>query len=98
MLLIVINIIKTLIVGFVLVKYDPIRWILDAIEPSIKNRLDILVFDCIYVALTCFKCASLYIGFIIGGWWCGLIASIIAYVYKKKIDPWLERVKLNDVK
>lgn len=75
-------ILKTLGLAYIASKFTPLRQTINFIGLLIKKRnptpLNILIFESLEELLTCFKCCSLWIGFIFGGLWVGIISSILA--------------------
>ena len=92
----IILIIKTLILSFVITKFEPLQWLFDLLRPKFEGRnISNLIFNAFYLATGCFKCCSLYVGFIIGGFWIGIISSIIAYLYLQLLAPKIEKITLQ---
>jgi len=75
-------ILKTLGLAYIISKFTPLRRTINFIGLLIKKRnptaLNILIFESLEELLTCFKCCSLWIGFIFGGLWVGILSSILA--------------------
>jgi hypothetical protein len=69
---------------------------MDAISPLFnKNALTKLIYNSLLLALTCLKCCSLYVGFIIGGFWCGIFTSAFAYLYMQVLAPKIDKIRFN---
>jgi len=92
----VILISKSFLLAHLVVKFEPISWFMEAIAPSFdKNKALKFLFNILYTALGCLKCSSLYVGWIIGGFWCGVITSFIAYLYSQIIMPKIDKIKFQ---
>jgi len=87
-------IIKILGLSWVITKFDPLYWILEAIKKRIeqKNLILNLIMNVIITITTCFSCCSMWIGFLIGGFWFGILSYIIAFIYTKKLSLWETKI------
>jgi len=86
-------IVKSFLLSHLIVKYEPISWILDLMEP--KTAIGKILYNSISLALGCIKCASLYVGWIIGGFWVGVITSFIAYLWSQIVTPYIDRIRFR---
>jgi hypothetical protein len=87
---------KILGLSFFITKFSPIQWILDIIRPSEKvNTFIQLMYNILVVITGCFSCCSTWIGFIIGGFWYGISAYFIAFLYNQLISPYIEKIRLQ---
>ena len=86
-------IIKAFVLAHLITKYEPIGWLLDLYKP--KTHFGNLIYNSIVLATSCLKCASLYVGWIIGGFWVGVITSFIAYLWGQLITPHLDRIRFR---
>ena len=87
---------KTFLLSHLIVKYEPITWIMESIRDSFnKNGLTRLLYNIISLSLGCIKCCSLYIGWILGGFWIGVISTFITYLYSNLISPKIEKLRFN---
>lgn len=75
-------IIKVLGLSYIISKFTPLRQTINFIGMLIKKRnptpLNILIFESLEELFTCFKCLSLWVGFIFGGLWIGILSSVLA--------------------
>lgn len=94
---ILLDIAKLFLISHFVVKFEPIQWILDLIRVRIKNDnvFDHLVINILTVLTTCQKCAALWLGLCLYGLWPALITSYIAHIYSWRIDPIIEKIKVN---
>jgi len=88
------NVFYSFILAHLIVKFEPIGWLMELIKPS-KGEVKIFLYNMISLAFGCLKCCSLYIGFIIGGFWCGAITSFIAYIYSQLIAPFIDTIRFR---
>lgn len=89
-------ILKILLLAWFITKFEPISWILEILEPSIpKNNISTLIFNISRLSLGCLKCASFYIGLIMGGFWVGCLSSFIAYLYMNTIQPQIDKLRFH---
>jgi hypothetical protein len=80
---------KTLILSWLVTRYEPIQWVIDTI-PS--GRIKSVIQD----ATTCMKCMSLYIGLLISGSiYVAALASLLSVFYNKTIGEWEQKVKFK---
>jgi len=87
-------IIKTLLISWFVVKFEPLQWTLDILKSKVKpnNIVLNLILNIITLLTTCAKCASLWSGLLIGGMWVALISSYIMYIYSWIIEPRIEKI------
>jgi hypothetical protein len=93
-----IDVIYTFVLAHLIVKFEPIHWILDATKPSGDHKLSPVkhfIWHIIEMVLSCFKCSSLWIGFILGGFWCGVFTSFFAYIYQQSIAPFIDGIRFK---
>lgn len=81
-------ILKVLGLSFVITKFEPIIWVVEAIQNNFKKPIFGLIFGILKTILTCFSCCSMWIGFLMGGLWVGIISYIISFIYLKKLSRW----------
>lgn len=87
-------IIKTFLISHIVVKFEPLQWVLDVIRTKIGNNMILnLIVNIISVLTSCLKCTSFWIGLIVGGIWPAIITSYIAYLYGWLIEPKIEVYK-----
>lgn len=87
----IILIIKTLLLSYFITRFEPIQWFIDAFPKKIKDNV---LFNIFYLAISCFKCSSFWIGLIIShNIYIAIICFIIAFVYDKKLSLWETRIK-----
>lgn len=87
---------KVFLLAHLIVKFEPLNWILDALYPLFsKNLISNLIYNIITLATGCLKCSSLYIGWILGGFWCGVISTFIAYLYSQIIMPKIDKIRFS---
>lgn len=90
------NVFNSFLLAHLIVKFEPIGWVLEAIQPTFnKNRITRFFYNLISLALGCFKCSSLYVGFFIGGFWCGVMTSFFAYIYSQSIAPFIDGIRFK---
>jgi len=90
------NVFYSFVLAHLIVKFEPIRWIFEIIRPSATKREPFrFIFNITDLAFSCFKCSSLYVGFFIGGFWCGVITSFFAYIYSQSIQPFIDGIRFR---
>lgn len=86
---------KILGVSFFITKFAPIQWILEPLEPNREKRPFSFLIYSIFTLLTgCFSCCSFWIGTIFFGFWFGISAYVIAYLYNQVLAPFIEKIRL----
>jgi hypothetical protein len=60
-----------------------------------KNTLLKLIYNIITLALSCLKCTSFYVGWILGGFWCGVISTFITYLYVQLLAPKIDKIRFQ---
>jgi hypothetical protein len=84
-------IIKVLCIAFAVTRFEPLHWILDAINEKTKNNLFCLILSTI---LTCIKCFSFWtLLFITHSLFLASVGFIIAFIYDKNFSQWEKRIK-----
>lgn len=87
---------NSFILAHLVTKFEPIGWILEFIQPTFnKTKFTRFIYNNISLALGCFKCCSLWVGFIIGGFWVGVLTSFFAYIYSQSIQPYIDGIKFK---
>ncbi len=85
---------QTLLLAWFITKFEPLHTILNSIRYIIPN---IVICNIIYnnftKVLSCLKCASFWIGLIMGGFWIGCAASFIAYIYMNTLQPQIDKIR-----
>lgn len=85
-------IIKTFLISHIVVKFEPLQWLLDIIRTKVGNNIVFnLIINIISVLTSCLKCSSFWLGLLIGGVWVAIITSYIAYLYGWLIEPKIEK-------
>lgn len=64
---------KTILLAYVLTGFAPIQWIIDTLPNNLIKYI-------LVVLTSCLKCASLWIGIFIFGFWIGIIGSVSASI------------------
>jgi len=92
-----INIAKSFLLSHLVVKFEPFNWILDSLHPKFvkSNKFLQLLWNLFVLAVTCLKCSSLYIGWYLGGFWCGVATSFLSYLYSQVILPYVDKIRLQ---
>lgn len=86
---------KILGVSFFITKFSPIQWILDLLQSSEKTKpIFTLLYNMISILLGCFSCCSFWVGTIFFGFWWGISAYVIAYLYNQILAPFIEKIRL----
>ena len=86
---------KILGVSFFITKFSPIHWILDLLYPSEKsNAFVILIYNIVSLLTSCFSCCSFWTGTLLYGFWFGISAYVIAYLYIQLLAPIVEKIRL----
>ena len=86
---------KILGLAFFITKFAPINWILELLYPSEKsNPFLILIYNIVSLLTTCFSCCSFWVGTIFFGFWYGISAYVIAYLYNQILAPFIEKIRL----
>lgn len=89
----IILIIKTLLLAHLITHFEPLREFLEWIKP--KNKILLFIHSNITKILTCIFCTSLYLGFIIGGFWVGVISTYLAFLYSKLLEHKINKIRLQ---
>lgn len=80
---------KTLLMSWLVTRFEPLQWILDLLP---NNKVKFLLQD----ATTCMKCMSLYLGLVISGdIYVAALASLLSVFYNKTIGEWEQKVKFK---
>ena len=91
-----IPVIKTFLLAHLIVKFEPISWLMEAIAPAFdKNKVLKFLFNVLYTALGCLKCTSLYVGWILGGFWLGVISTFVVYLYSQIVMPKIDKIRFQ---
>jgi hypothetical protein len=86
---------KVLGASFFITKFAPIQWLLDLFYPSEKsNPLLVLIYNIVSLLTSCFSCCSFWVGTIFFGFWWGISAYVIAYLYNQVLAPFIEKIRL----
>lgn len=94
---------KILGASFFITKFAPIQWFLDLLEPndvegvksfSQKHPFLFLIINIIKLLTGCFSCCSFWVGTIFFGFWFGISAYVIAYLYNQVLAPIIEKIRL----
>ena len=92
----VILLIKTFILSHLVVKFEPLQWIIEAMKPLFgKWTITKFSYDLLMLASSCLKCTSLYIGWYLGGFWLGVIATFIAYMYSNLLQHKVDKIRFQ---
>lgn len=96
----IINVLKIVGLAFVINKFDPIKWVFEAIIGVIPENNITLIFLKLFVQiilklLTCLNCTSFWLGTILFGIWYGVISFFITFLYQRFIGDWVESEKLQ---
>lgn len=84
-------IVKALCIAFVITRFQPIQWVMEALLTKTKNNLILLLIDQL---LTCLKCCTFWLALLMtGDIFLASVAFIIAFVYDKNLSMWERRVK-----
>jgi len=87
---------KVLGLSFFITKFSPIQWILDLFQPSEKtNTFLILLYNLISILTGCFSCCSFWTGTLMFGFWYGISAYVISYLYNQVLSPFIEKIRLQ---
>ena len=90
------NVFYSFVLAHLITKFEPIGWVLELIQPIFnKNKVSRFFYNLFSLALGCFKCCSLYVGFFVGGFWCGVITSFFAYIYSQSIAPYIDAIRFK---
>lgn len=80
---------KTLLLSWLVTRFEPIQWLINLLP---NHRLKYLIID----ATTCMKCMSLYIGLLIShDIYIAALASLLSVFYSKTIGAWEQKVKFK---
>ena len=94
---------KILGASFFITKFAPIQWVLDLLQPSNADDLKsfsrrrpflFLILNVIQLLTGCFSCCSFWVGTIFFGFWFGISAYVIAYLYNQVLAPFIEKIRL----
>ena len=86
---------KVLGLSFFITKFSPIQWILELVQPSEKtNTFLVLLYNLISILTGCFSCCSFWTGTLMFGFWYGISAYFIAYLYNQILAPFVEKIRL----
>jgi len=88
----IITILKVLGLAFLITRFEPIKWLFEILSIKYGNTL---IFNLIYLLVSCMKCCATWIGLIMGGIWIGIISFILSFVYTKCCSVWENRVRLK---
>lgn len=91
----IVLIIKTLLLAHLISHFEPLKEFLEYIKPYKKNKYKMFLHSNISRASTCIYCCSLYIGFIMGGFWIGIISTYIAFLYSKLLEHKINKIRLQ---
>lgn len=86
---------KILGLSFFITKFAPISWVLDLLQPTEGSRpFAILIYNIVSILTGCFSCCSFWTGTLLFGFWYGISAYVIAYIYNQLIAPFVEKIRL----
>lgn len=95
-MLTIVLLIKIFLLSHLIVKFEPLHWLLESISHIFtKNIVTKLAYNLFIDASTCIKCTSLWIGILLGGFWIGILASFIAYLYSQLLMPKIDKIRIN---
>lgn len=78
--------IKIFLISYTITRFEPLQWILDILP-------DNLFFNIIRLALSCSKCLSLYVGFIMTyDIYIAMIMSLFMVIFEKTFGHWENKV------
>lgn len=86
----IIIILKILGLSYLITHFEPIKWIFDLLEIKFSNNI---LFNILYLMMSCLKCTSFWIGLIMCGLYVGIICFIISFIYEKNFSNWEKRIK-----
>ena len=85
---------KILGLSFFITKFSPIQWILELLQPKSERPFSQLIYNIIMVLTGCFSCCSFWTGTLLFGFWFGISAYVIAYLYNQVLAPFVEKIRL----
>jgi hypothetical protein len=85
---------KILGASFFITKFAPFQWILEPIGEQLKSKVLLLIYHIISLLTSCFSCCSFWVGTIFFGFWWGISAYVIAYLYNQVLAPFIEKIRL----
>jgi hypothetical protein len=95
---------KILGLSFFITKFSPIQWVLEALQPKVdynlpaseqKRPLLIFIYNIVSILTGCFSCCSFWTGTLLYGFWFGISAYVIAYLYNQILSPFIEKIRLQ---
>jgi len=96
MIIILTTMIKVFALSFVITKFTPLQWFIESLEPlSKKNIVTNLIVNILSLLTSCHPCCSLWLGFILGGFWIGIFTYVLTYVYNNSILNSWEKIYVN---
>lgn len=82
----IITILKILGLSFVISKFYPLQYLIEAVEPLFKKKpIYQLLYNMFSILTSCFNCLCLWVGIIIGGFWIAILSYVISYLYTNSI-------------
>ncbi len=88
-------ILKIIGLSFVITKFTPLVWVIEAIQMNIKNKVLSFLVNIISLLTSCLPCCSFWTGILLGGFWTGVLSYVIAYVYThSKLSSW-DKIYVN---
>jgi hypothetical protein len=90
-------ILKSFLLAHLITKFEPINWLLEIIGEGLQesNKVVKFIFNIFSLALSCLKCSSFYIGWILGGFWVGVFTTFIAYLYSQLLLPYIDKIRFQ---
>lgn len=83
-------ILKVLGLAFIITRFEPIQWVFEVLNKRFSKNI---IFQMVYLLLSCLKCASFWIGLMMGGIWVAIFCFIVAFIYDKKFSGWENKIK-----
>lgn len=84
---------KILLISYFVTRFEPVQWVIESLPKKIKDNI---LFNIFYLAITCFKCSSFWIGLIMShNFYIATIAFIIAFIYDKKFSLWETKISFK---
>ena len=84
---------KVLGASFFITKFAPFQWVLESIGEQLKSKVLLLIYHISSLLTTCFSCCSFWVGTIFFGFWWGISAYVIAYLYNQVLAPFIEKIR-----